>query len=998
MISVNSAPLDLSALQALARTFEASESFYTRPGGGYQEAEARSEFIDPLLDALGWDTANRLGLTAASREVLREESQKREDSAAKKPDYTLRYLGQRMLYIEAKKPSVDVLTNMAAIHQARAYGYTDSHPIVVLTNFRDISIYDTSVPARQDDLPDVCRIFTCHYSDFAAKQDELVKLLSRAAVVKESWADQFTSTRPGAIPADQSFIEQINAWRLQIGADIVARHPEVTPELLNDVVQKLINRLVFVRMCEDRGIEGEAILRKATDGSAADLEALFKALHHRYNTGLFDQTITQAEPTLIISSDLLAEIVNRLYAPYSPFSFAVLDADFLGLVYETSLTEHLVIADGATKSVALSKKLEYRQRDVVTTPQGLVDATVARTWQKAAPDFSTNPKVLDFAAGSGRFLVSAFNYYLNLLTEHLVEEKSPRLIQVAAGDFRLPFAEKCTLLKENFFGIDVDYNAVEIARFSLLVRLLEDESFASLPKGPKILPDLDQNIVHGNTLVRSLPKATSGQVALAAPLNLVSTVLPPYFDVIVGNPPYMKTEEMKRFNPAEYNYLKENYGLLHQQFDKYIAFLEFALQHLTPSGVAGVVVPNKWMTIVAGLKLRKEFRDKNLVASLANFRHVQVFADKSIYVCSLILTAEGTDTLDYSEPVSFDDFVTGAAAHRAITAADLPADSSAAWVLPANDYEKRVLDSLATNSLRLKDVVEARNGIQTSKNKVYIIEDGTLSQGLLTFTKNGTSWTIEEAACRPYLEDSRLVRTNQSVIANAHVVFPYREKPTAKQPFGYELIPETEMLVQFPMAYAYLVSNAAGISGRDMNGGGNGEFYAYGRSQAIGYATTAPKILYSVNQRGDKYGFDEVGIAYSSGGTAGEAALFPLQAGYSLEFVMALLSQAPIEFFLRKRGSPFRGGYYARGTDVIGDVPVPRLDFQNTSDVDFHNQVSDLNRRLRKLHLQAGTLAPQQQAVNEEQIRSIRGRLTASFAARWGLDSAEYVRLGLPSV
>ncbi|WP_241980984.1 N-6 DNA methylase [Cryobacterium sp. TMT2-23] len=986
-------PSNLDILDALALRFAASEQVYASPGGKYQEAEARSEFIDPLLDALGWDTANRAGLIAASREVLREETQRRENSFSKKPDYTLRYHGERMLYVEAKKPSVDILKDMDAIFQARAYGYTDSHPIVVLTNFKSLSVYDTTVPAREGDLPEVCRIFTCNYSEYKSRIGELEKLLGRESVVSSGWADQFTSTRPEhAVPADETFIAQINAWRIEVAADIVSRHPGTKAEMLNDVVQKLINRLVFVRMCEDRGIEGEAILRDAAKGSAADIQALFASLHRRYNTGLFDQTHVQAEPTLLMDSDLLSRIINRLYSPYSPFSFAVLDADFLGLVYETSLAEHLVVTDvDGTKEVNLNQKLEYSRRDVVTTPQRIVDATVQRTWNQAAPDFVNHMKVLDFAAGSGRFLVSAFDQYVTLFTEHLIAESSPRLVQIAPGEYRLPFEEKCALLKDNFFGIDVDFNAVEVARFSLLVRLLEDETKASLPDGQKILPDLDANIIPGNTLVRKLPGATTEQLTLAVPLDLTSTALPAKFDVIVGNPPYMKTEEMKAFNFAEYQYLKDNYLLLHRQFDKYIAFIEFALDHVTDTGVIGVVIPNKWMTIVAGEKLRGRFRLQQFVADLANFRHVQVFAAKSIYVCTLVLTRAGQDTFTYSEPGSFEEFTSGGVLARVITAGDLPTSPSDAWVLPANEYESTVLSGIRENSLPLGTLVDARNGIQTSKNKVYILEGCRIADGYVTFEKKGVSWSIEEEVTRPYLEDSRSVRSHHSVVPDARVIFPYRATAEAT-----DTIPVADMQRDFPKAYEYLAANESGMKDRDMaEVEGSVPFYTYGRNQAIGYATQSPKIFYSVNQRGDKYGIDETGIVYSSGGTAGEVALYPTDSGYSLDFVLALLDQAPIEFFLRKRGSPFRGGYFARGTDAIADVPVPKLDFEDATDVSFHDSVSRLTKDIRDLNAKTKTLAPQQMGLHQEKVRAAKSKVAELFAVRWGLARDEYLKLNL---
>jgi hypothetical protein len=984
-----------SAIRQLVRSFAASESTYSSPAGKYQEAEVRSEFIDPLLEAFGWDTTNRAGVAAAFRPVLREESQQRDNSHAKKPDYTLRDGHKGLVYVEAKKPAVNILRDMESILQARAYGYTDRHPIVVLTNFRDLSVYDTSSPAMENDQPETCRLYTWHFTEYEACQAEIAAIIGQNKVTHPDWDRQFTATRPAqAIPADQAFVRQINVWRGQIGANIVENHPQISAALLNDVVQRLINRLIFVRMCEDRGIEGEAILREAAAGQSTNIEELFKRLNRRYNSGLFDQSNAHAEPIPLLDANLLTGIIDSLYSPRSPFSFAVLDADFLGLVYETSLSEQLeIVQDGNSKTVRLTEKPEYAKRDVVTTPQELVRATVEEAWKSVPTDASRHPKVLDFAVGSGRFLLSAFNQYLSFWTQHLTGGRSSDLIKTGPEEWRLTFEAKCRILKESYFGIDVDYNAVEVARFSLLVRLLEDETLGTLPSGTRILPNLDENIVHGNTLIRTLPEASDAERALAVPLDLGRTKLPKKFDLIVGNPPYMQTKEMKSFNFAEYSYLKSNYELLHQQFDKYFAFLEFALGNTTDTGVVSVVVPNKWMTNVAGKKLRERLASERLVATLVNFRHNQLFEGKTIYVCALTMARGDKDAFEYSEPASIFEFTAGRSQVHRIPYGPQSVNSSA-WVLPANDFESSVLRALASGSIPLSRVAQIKNGIQTSKNKTYILTDWAFSNGEVSFVKAGKKWTIEEAVTRPYLEDSLPVKSYHSLVPDARVIYPYRAADLATNPSGFEIIPMEDMRKSYPKAYEYLAEHEAGMSDRDMgNAMHDAPFYAYGRVQAIGSAVVAPKILYSVNQTGKKYALDETGIVFSSGGTAGEVALYPNGSGYSLDFVLALLDQAPIEFYLRKRGSPFRGGYVARGSDVMEEVPVPKLDFGDERDRQFHERVSNSMEKLRRLTM--ATVAPRDLGQHRNAKAALKSELDTHFAQRWGLDVTDYGQLGV---
>ena len=128
------------------------------------------------------------------------------------------------------------------------------------------------------------------------------------------------------------------------------------------------------------------------------------------------------------------------------------------------------------------------------------------------------------------------------------------------------------------------------------------------------------------------------------------------------------------------------------------------------------------------------------------------------------------------------------------------------------------------------------------------------------------------------------------------------------------------MQENYPLAWSYLSANQERLEGRSISPAPlSGEFYRYGRHQALASSFTKDKIIYSVNQLGHKYGIDSAGTGFASGGTAGEVALANPRHGYSLYFILGLLNQRPVEFFLRERGSSFRGGYYSRGTAVMWD-------------------------------------------------------------------------------
>ncbi|WP_167752302.1 Eco57I restriction-modification methylase domain-containing protein [Rothia nasimurium] len=899
--------------------------------------------------------------------------------------------------MEAKKPAVDIFVDKNSIFQARRYGYTDEHPIVVITNFRQLSIYDSSIPVDAlRDQAETGLLFSCVYTEFESTFEVICNYLSRLKVGTERWNELVSAHKPVEyLPAGTQFLQHLQQWRLELGSSIVTRSPNIDESELNDIVQLIINRFLFIRMCEDRGIELEDELRTAAGNITVSIDNLFARMDRRYNTGLFEQSPHSQSPISLVDGVTLCNIINRLYAPTSPFSYAVLDADFLGRVYEQSLSEGLRIDRDANNvpRVSLQPKSEYQHRDVVTTPQPLVDAVVHKAIDELAGKI-TQPKILDFATGSGRFLVSAYRKLVDILiANRIANGQYGSLIRRSTNDYGLPFSDKKSIVTESLFGIDIDFNAVEVARFSLLVVLLEDETLDTLPVGGSILPNLHSNIIHGNSLVGP---SLDHPDWLEEPIYAVDVEAIGFteFDVVVGNPPYVSTEDMRKLNIVEFNILQNTYSSLSRQWDKYFAFVEFGISMLSPNGVIGVVIPNKWMTVVSASSFRELLATSVHINWLKNFTHHSVFEERQIYVCGLVASKNESPRIDYSEPSSLSDGVNSASMHQLQRATWLPSPVSKPWVLPANSEQENVLQAIFHQSIPLKEIMEARNGLQTSANDVFLIRNPTVNlDGTVTFNAklrgSGSvrTWTIESDLLIPYLDDSKNVLSFRTIESDSYLIFPYVEN--SGRASGKSLISENDLQNNYPKTYEYLLSCKERLLNRDrgakqqMRDGG--AFYAYGRGQALGYATQRPKIFYSVNQRGDKYGLDNRGVAFQSGGTAGEVALFPRDTPYDIDFILGLLAQPEIELFLRKRGSPFRGGFFARGTDVISSVPVPELDFTADVDIEFHDKVVSIVRNIRNKTQSLASCPRRLLDIRRREIQHQERLLSELFRRKWGL-------------
>jgi len=943
--------------------------------------------------------ANTGGLPNSLKDIIREESQLTETSA-KRPDYTFRIAALRKFFVEAKKPSVDIRTNSDSAFQVRSYGWTAGLPISILTNFRTLRVYDTRSAPSEADHADVGLLLEIGCNKFEERFDELVALFGREAIALGSLEARFGSAAGGGVPIGEVFLDRFNNWRLRIAVDLRTRYSALGLDALNDLAQKIINRIVFVRMCEDRGIEGEGRLREvAGKRDVVEFRRFFKEMDDRYNTGLFNVADDLLQTEYALSSTLFLEIVEELYFPRAPYSFSVLDADFLGQVYEHFLVKRL--ASTADGEITLVSKPAYEGREIITTPQPLVDEIVRRTFSGRFSVGTTTfeqlkgIRVLDIAVGSSRFLLRA----LDELTDVAIADfrrigDTTNVYRRSENDYRLRFEAKRDLLRSCLYGIDIDYNAVEVARFSLLVKLLEDESRKTLPTGRKILPNLDQNVIWGNSVVGTDFIGDAAAVDLTRPLDWTAAGLPDMFDVVVGNPPYLKTEVMKGKTPAEFAYYKRKYVTPYKQFDKYFVFVEKAASTLRDGAWVGMVVPNKWMTIESGQKLRAFLAENDLVAEIVDFGNELLFEGRSTYVCLLVLSKVAKNVFRYRRVDDCAAWLTDPSDKgMRLDAALVRKFGSGSWILPSTPAESAVLSALYADSVRLGDIADVVNGIQTSAEDVFPIRTWTEFPGIIRFERDRRNWSVEKAVTRPYLMDSMSrVRSYAPVEADALVIFPYEYGANGEA----VLISPAKMRSEFPNAWKYLSHFKARLERRDVSPPpGPGEFYRYGRHQALATAFQPGKIIYSVNQLGDKYGLDETGIGFASGGTAGEVAISNMSGGYSLEFTLALLNQRVAEFFLRKRGSPFQGGYYSRGTAVVADLPVPRIDFDDPKETAIHNNISALVRRIVSIQTAlSSSVGRSRERLKRESVELTLG-IKAEFDKLWDF-SGQDVNLALP--
>jgi len=501
---------------------------------------------------------------------------------------------------------------------------------------------------------------------------------------------------------------------------------------------------------------------------------------------------------------------------------------------------------------------------------------------------------------------------------------------------RLLIIQKRSIIENCIYGVDKDYNAVEACKFGLLLKLLESEDTTSITA--PALPNIDDNIQFGNSLIG--PDLISDDATSAINPYDFSDVS---FDVIVGNPPYMATEDMKAFTPLELPLYKSNYTSAFKQFDKYYLFIERALTLLKDDGYFGYIIPSKF-TKVASKHIKK----------IISFGANQVFPKKTTYTCLLILKKSEYDSIEYLEVQNLKDWKIRNLQEDDYDSLNPAALEDQGWVLipgplkPA--YEKLLVQSVCLEALMGSDAIY--NGIQTSANNTYIHRAEKEDDTYFYFKKDKIDWQFEKALTRPYFKTSGgkdNLNTYRPFSPNSFVIYPY-----IKTDKGLKLVELDQLKQDYPHAYKYLIHYRDKLDNdkRDIKPTPEteNEWHRYGRHQSLEKCDVPAKIIVGVLSQGNKYAIDYYGTLISSGGTAGYCMITPPDGfEYSIYYIQAILNSKYLEWCSALMGEVFRGGYIARGTKVLKKLPIRTIDFENDKEKDLHDRIARNQKQLIKM-------------------------------------------------
>lgn len=1019
----------------------------------YKEIEVRHEYIDPFFEALGWDVHNRAGHDEQYKDVIHEESV-RVGAGIKAPDYTFRLGRERKFFVEAKKPSINVKDDAGPAYQLRRYAWSAHLPLSILTDFQELAVYDCTQRPNPSDKAGLGRVAYYTFEQYPARLPEIWETFAKENVWRGSFDRYAQSARAkrGTSEVDDEFLREIERWRDALAHNLALRNPQLCVPDLNYAVQATIDRIVFLRVAEDRGIEEYGRLQQLVNGANAypRLTELYRQADQKYNSGLFDFAADTLSMRLGLDDKPLQSILSGLYYPQSPYEFSVIGAEILGQVYEQFLGKVIRLTAGH-RAVVEEKPEVKKAGGVYYTPRYIVDyivqhtvgelvkgkspAEIAGSQSRATgrrklvtgnrqPETDNPPlRVLDPACGSGSFLLGAYRYLLehclNWYAAHDPEKwaaaKQPPIRRGAHGGWWLTTAEKKRILLTHIYGVDIDRQAVEVTKLSLLLKVLEGESQETLGQQlsywqERALPDLGRNVQCGNSLIgpdywqgrlmqdeeeirrvnafdwqAAFPEAMGAERSGASRQQLGEAA--GGFDALIGNPPYIRIQMMREWAPTEVEFYKQAYVAASKgNYDIYVVFVERGLSLLNPHGRLGFILPHKFFNAQYGEPLRGLIAKGRHLSHVVHFGDQQVFENATTYTCLMFLDKAGSQHLDFVGVHSLSTWKQDGLSSAAV-ASSLPTlgITSRPWNF-ATESASTLLSKLQAFPTRLEQVTSRIfQGIKTGADRVYVVEElERAGHRILVLSRqtNAQHW-LEPDLLHPLVKGGDSRRYHLST-TNRLILFPYSEHGTGKA----SLVAEAEFRAQYPLSWSYLLANRAYLEQREDGKMTGPRWYAYTRTQALD-VMPMPKVITPDIAMHASFSLDPDGTAFFSGGVAGGYGILVLPR-YSREYALGLLNSRLLEWMIRQSATQMRGGYYSFESRFIRDLPIRTIDFTDPADVARHDRMVALVERMLELHRrQAAAQTPADRELYARQIAATDREIDALVYELYGLTEEE---------
>lgn len=785
------------------------------------EEETRS-WINEFLKIFDWDVLNTQQI---QQEKIVDEEQKAKlaniSSTHTKPDYSLVNGNSVKAYLDAKKTSIDIFTSKESAFQVRSYGWSAGLPCSFLTNFEQFVIFDCRYIPEKGDPANIGAV-QISIDNYVDKFDEINSHLNRVLVYQNNLQKLYDTTRlDGTETVDSVFNRLLSNFRVVLANNMYSNNSSfLNEDELNYYVQIILDRIIFIRVCESKGIEKEGLLLEFLNSGFWNnfKSSCYVEFYEHYDGAMFSKDRANKFQHIALDDCIFKDFIEQLYYPY-PYKFNAIPTKVIAKVYEDFLAYSLCLENG---SVSPKLKEEYvKTNGAIPTHEFIAEAICKETLSTAS--ISTiedifSLRILDPCCGSGVFLVAAYEYLAKRIMDFC--EKTNEWCIVTEDIKYLTIEAKQRIMKECLYGIDCDLTAVEVTKMSLALKVVDDVDPVLLSDiglfGDKILSDIHKNIVIGNTLVDTDISCPASEIKYIRPLNIKQQVYKKVFDdkngfdYIIGNPPYVETKYFKAASSIVHNYLRDKYSTFEGKADLSVLFIERTMELLNPDGYLGMIIQRRWFKTNYGKAARNYITSGSHLYKLLDIETNSLFKGRITYVSIMLLKKSGTSEVYYDTiPGDTTDIQRYFEEEKSIPTIDCSYFSSSIWAPELkNIFEIKTKCVSSLGTIGSNPNLSVCDGIQALWKKVYDITNYSVVGGIIT-GKNGfgEDVSIEKDIVKPVIYN-REFKPLKRLNPDAYRIFPY-----------YGIDNKTKMSISyirlnFPLAFNYLQANETRIKAK----------------------------------------------------------------------------------------------------------------------------------------------------------------------------------------
>ncbi|MFH1591988.1 MAG: N-6 DNA methylase [Candidatus Woesearchaeota archaeon] len=893
------------------------------------EANVETKLIEELfIGVLGW-----------SKKDFEKQAKAKRGQKTGHADYAFKIGEKIVFYLEVKQ--VNISLDKEADKQVISYSLSKRISFAVSTNFRTLKIF-----CVEDEKNSVFRLFNSP-EEYISRFDDLY-YLSKESFEKNELLNRASQEQrlKQRISIGKELLKDFMYARKLISDDIEANYPkEYSIENKDEIVQRILDRLIFIRRCEDIGINPnnislEELKHLPQNKVYSRLKDIFKVYDKVYNSGLFTPAKDNDCDKIEVNGRIMQNLTYILYESKDKrfiYNFDWIDADVLGQVYEQYLGKILAQTKSG-RSKLKDGQVHRKEQGIYYTPTYIVDYIVKNTIGELLKDKKIKAKeikILDPSCGSGSFLIKAFDYLYEFLSKY--KDSTQHKL-----DFQGHHSIKTDILKKNIYGVDLDNKAVEITKLNLLLKAAEFER--RLPE------ELDLHIKHGNSLI------DDGNIAGLNAFKWHDDFQEGSFDIVIGNPPYFNLQTLK--DKVQVDFFNRTYDSYRGKADVLYLFLEKANKLLKEGGYLGFIVANYFMKSHYADKLREFITQKYQLVKILDFGSIKVFQEANVDTCILILRKHKPKKNKFWYAMLKDE--------KALNEFMLDTTKKNDNISTSFIIKKELQDNITSKPWRFEEdripgttplshICNIGKGIATGNDNIFVIEKDLAKK--LQLENEILDKVVEDSSIYRYsfrLSNNLLIRTKRGTNL---VEYPNVKKYLESKK---EIIKKRYAVLKEGLNWYEIVRYNEDLFGSEVKE----QIYAYYRSvhNKFAYSTTRYVTL-----------------------TTSFAITLKPNKKINLKFLLAILNSKYIEHFAQKNAKKM-GNCFEYSSNFIGSIPIKLIEEkQQNIFIKLVDRIILLNKKIYEY----GNKKTFETAKLEEEIRKIDDEIDRKVYKLYGITDKE---------